>query len=68
MRATHAATGAGHRLRILIGATAFAAATLLGVTACSSGADAPAPAASTSALTGSITVFAAASLTKTFTE
>ncbi len=68
MRATPASTRAGHRLRILIGATAFAAATLLGVTACSSGGDAPAPAASTSALTGSVTVFAAASLTKTFTE
>ena len=60
----------GHRrLRHLVGAAAFAAAVAVGVAACSSaGGSTPTPAASTPHLSGPITVFAAASLTKTFTE
>lgn len=68
MRATHPSASPRHRLRTLSGATALAAAAVLGVTACSSAGSAPTPATSTSDLTGSITVFAAASLTKTFTQ
>lgn len=60
---------AGRRVRTVVGAVSLAAALAVGVTSCSaSAATTPTPAASTSDLSGSITVFAAASLTKTFTE
>lgn len=68
MRNRRASAPARHRLRTLLGATALAAGVTFGVTACSSAGDTPTPAASTSHLTGSVTVFAAASLTKTFTQ
>ncbi|WP_345761455.1 molybdate ABC transporter substrate-binding protein [Diaminobutyricibacter sp. McL0608] len=56
-------------MRTVIGAVSLAGALAVGVTACSGSAGTtPTPAASTSELSGSITVFAAASLTKTFTE
>ena len=68
MRATPTCARNGLRLRTLLEATALAAAVALGLAACSSGGGTPTPAASTSRLTGSVTVYAAASLTKTFTQ
>jgi molybdate transport system substrate-binding protein len=70
MRTSVTPARAGHRrLRTLIGATALAAAVALAMAACAGSAGStPTPAASTSSLSGSITVFGAASLTKTFTE
>ena len=57
------------RLRTLAGAAALSAAVAVGLAACSSsGGAAPTTSASTSKLSGPITVFAAASLTKTFTQ
>ncbi len=70
MRIASISARSGHRPRTLVGAAALLAAVAVGVSGCSgSGSgNTPTPAASTSDLSGSITVFAAASLTKTFTQ
>lgn len=70
MRTTSASQRTGHhRRRALVGSAALAVVVAVGLAACSaSSGSTPAPTASTSQLSGSITVFAAASLTKTFTQ
>ncbi len=67
---TFTSARAGHRLRTMAGVAALVAAVAVAVSGCSASGsgNTPTPAASTSDLSGSITVFAAASLTKTFTE
>lgn len=57
-------------IRSAVGAVALAAAVALGLGACASGSSntTPTPTASTPSLSGSITAYAAASLTKTFTS
>lgn len=69
MRTSTSVRTGNHRRRAVTGAVALAVVVAVGLAACSASSGAtPTPSASTSQVSGTITVFGAASLTKTFTQ